>query len=210
MIKLLVADDHPVVREGIKKIFENEPSFQITEEARTGQEVLNKIRKTEVDIVLLDITMPGKSWLEVLKELRRDYPDVGVLIVSMHSEDEYVLRALRAGASGYLVKESVMTELVEAVRKISHGGKYISQSLAETVLFQLDKDPDKLPHTTLSDREYEVLCLIAQGKNSREIAQSLFISENTVGTYRARILDKMGLRNTAELIRYAVKHRLVD
>jgi len=210
MIKILVADDHPVVREGIKKIFEKEPSFSITEEARTGQEVLNKLRKSEVDMVLLDITMPGKSWLEVLKELRRDYPKLWVLIVSMHTEEEYVLRALRAGASGYLSKESVMTELVEAVRKITRGGKYISRSLADKVLFQFDKDPDELPHKSLSDREYEVLCLIAKGKNSREIAQSLFISENTVGTYRARILEKMTLRNTAELIRYAVKHKLVD
>jgi DNA-binding NarL/FixJ family response regulator len=210
MIKILIADDHPVVREGLKKIFEAEPDFRIVEEARTGQEVLNKVQKTDVNMVLLDITMPGKNWLEVLKELRRDYPDLPVLIISMHTEEEYVLRALRAGAAGYLPKESIMQELVEAVQKISRGGRYISHALAEKVVFQLDRDPEKPPHTILSDREYEVMCLIAQGKNSREIAGSLYISENTVGTYRARILEKMALRNTAALIRYAVKHKLVD
>jgi two-component system invasion response regulator UvrY len=210
MKKILIADDHPVVREGLKKIFEKETSFRITGEARTGQEVLNKVRKSDFDLVLLDITMPGKNWLEVLKELRAEFPRIPVLIVSMHTEEEYILRALRAGASGYLAKESVMAELVEAVRKVSLGGKYVSPALAEKVLFQLDKDPDELPHKSLSDREYQVLCLIAQGKNSKDIAQSLFISENTVGTYRSRILEKMELRNTAELIRYALKHRLVD
>jgi DNA-binding NarL/FixJ family response regulator len=210
MINILIADDHPIVREGLKKIFAGEPRFQIVEEARTGQEVLNKIKKTDVDMVLMDITMPGKNWLEVLKELRQDYPKLPVLIISMHMEEEYVLRALRAGAAGYLPKESIMTELVEAVRKVSQGGRYISPTLAEKVIFQLDRDPEELAHKALSDREYEVLCLIALGKNTREIAASLYISENTVSTYRARILEKMELRNTAELIRYALKHKLVD
>jgi DNA-binding NarL/FixJ family response regulator len=210
MINILIADDHPVVREGLKKIFETEPSFRIVEEARTGQEVLNKVKKSDVNMVLLDITMPGKNWLEVLKELRHDYPDLPVLIISMHTEEEYVRRALRAGAAGYIPKETLMTELVEAVQKISRGGRYISHALAEKVVFQLDRDLEELPHKILSDREYEVMCLIAQGKNSREIAGSLYISANTVGTYRARILEKMALRNTAELIRYAVKHQLVD
>jgi DNA-binding NarL/FixJ family response regulator len=210
MKRLLIADDHPVVREGLKKIFEKEPSFRIEGEARTGQEVINKIRKNEFDLVLMDITMPGKNWLEVLKELKAEFPKLPVLIVSMHKEDEYILRALKAGAAGYLNKDSIMTELVAAVKKISQGGRYISPELAERVLFQLDQDPEQLPHKALSDREYEVLCLIAEGKSTKEIAQDLFISENTVGTYRSRILEKMRLRTTAELIRYAVRHDLVD
>jgi len=210
MKRLLIADDHPVVREGLKKVFEREPSFRILGEARTGQEVINKVRKNEFDLVLMDITMPGKNWLEVLKELKAEFPKLPVLIVSMHKEDEYVLRALKAGAAGYLNKDSVITELVTAVKKISQGGRYISPELAEKVLFKLDQDLEQLPHKALSDREYEVLCLIAEGKSTKEIARDLFISENTVGTYRTRILEKMRMRTTAELIRYALKHDLVD
>jgi DNA-binding NarL/FixJ family response regulator len=210
MKKILIADDHPVVREGLKKLLETETKFKITAEARTGQEVLNKVRKGDIDMVLLDITMPGKNWLEVLKELRQEYSTLPVLIITMHKEEEYVVRALKAGAAGYLTKESLMDELHQAIQKVSQGGKYLSPSLAEKVLFQLDTYSETLPHKELSDREYQVLCLIAQGRSTKEIAQDLFLSENTVGTYRARILEKMNMASTAELIRYALKNRLVE
>jgi DNA-binding NarL/FixJ family response regulator len=210
MIRVFVADDHPVVREGLKKIFAKTDNIVVEGEARTGQEVLNKLALKDYDLVLLDITMPGTSWLDVLKRLKKTKPKVPVLILSMHREKEYIFRALKAGASGYLTKESIMTELVKAVEKVHRGGKYISESIADKLIGFFDAESDQPLHQTLSDREYEVLIGLAKGKSTREIADALFISTNTVGTYRGRILEKMNMKNVAEIIRYAVKNGLLD
>ena len=210
MIKLMVADDHPVVREGLKKMFEKSSNIEVTGEARNGQEVLNKVKNNEYDMILLDISMPGRNWIEVLKELREQKPDLPVLIISMHKEEEYIVRALKAGAAGYLTKESLPGELITAVKKIHQGGKYITISIAEKLAFHLDKNIEKPLHQTLSDREYQVLILIAKGKSTKEIAEELYLSCNTISTYRTRILEKMEMKNTAELIHYAFKNGLVE
>jgi DNA-binding NarL/FixJ family response regulator len=209
-IRVFVADDHPVVREGLKKIFAKTKHIVVEGEARTGQEVLNKLEKNDYDLVLLDITMPGTSWLDVLKNLKNTKSHIPVVILSMHKEEEYIFRALKSGASGYLTKESIMTELVKAVDKVYRGGKYVSESLADKLISYFDTESEKLPHKTLSDREYEVMVRLAKGESTKEIAGELFISVNTVSTYRARILDKMRMKNVAEIIRYAVKNDLLD
>jgi DNA-binding NarL/FixJ family response regulator len=210
MIKVFVADDHPVVREGLKKIFAKTKHIIVEGEARTGQEVLNKLEKKDYDLVLLDITMPGTSWLDILKSLKKTKPHIPVVILSMHKEEEYIFRALKAGASGYLNKESIMTELVKAVEKVHQGGKFISESLTDKLIGYFDAGSDRPLHKTLSDREYEVMICLANGKTTREVAGELFISVNTVSTYRARILEKMKMKNVAELIRYALKNDLLD
>ena len=210
MIRILVADDHPIVREGLKKIFSKSGQIEVAGEARTGQEVLNKFAKSEYDLVLLDITMPGTSWLDVLKGIKERRPDVPVLILSMHKDEEHIVRALKAGASGYLTKESIMTELVKAVEKVTRGGRYISESVADRLLGYFDDHPDRPLHKALSNREYEVMLRLAGARTTKQIAEELFLSVNTVNTYRARILEKMKLKNVAELIRYALKNNLLD
>jgi DNA-binding NarL/FixJ family response regulator len=210
MIKVFVADDHPVVREGLKKIFAKTKHIVVEGEARTGQEVLNKLGKKDFDLVLLDITMPGTSWLDVLKSLKNTKPHIPVVILSMHKDEEYIYRALKAGASGYLTKESIMTELVKAVEKVHRGGKFISESVADKLIGYIGEESDRPPHKSLSDREYDVMIRLASGKSTSEIADELFISVNTVSTYRARILEKMKMKNIAEIIRYAVKNDLLD
>jgi DNA-binding NarL/FixJ family response regulator len=210
MIKVFVADDHPVVREGLKKIFAKTKHIKVEGEARTGQEVLNKLEIKDYDLVLLDITMPGTSWLDVLKGLKKSKPHIPVVILSMHKEDEYILRAFKAGASGYLTKESIMTELVRAVEKVHQGGRYVSESVADRLIGHIDTDSALPPHKSLSDREYEVMMRLARGMTTREVADELFISVNTVSTYRARILEKMRMKNVAELIRYALNYKLFD
>jgi DNA-binding NarL/FixJ family response regulator len=210
MIKVFVADDHPVVREGLKKIFAKTNNIIVEGEARTGQEVLNKLEKKDYDLVLLDITMPGTSWLDVLRSLKKTKPQIPVVILSMHKEEEYIFRALKSGASGYLNKESIMTELVKAVEKVHRGGKYISESVADKLIGYFDAESEQPPHKTLSDREYDVMIRLARGKSTREIAEELFISINTVSTYRARILEKMRMKNIAEIIHYALKNDLLD
>jgi two-component system invasion response regulator UvrY len=184
MIKVLIADDYPVVREGLKKTFAQTKHIVVTGEAKNGQEVLDLVQAGDFDVVLLDITMPNTNWLEVLKELKSRKPRVPVVMLSMHRGEEYVTRAFRAGASGYLTKESMMDELVEAVRKVSQGGKYVSPSIAEALVSLFDTGSDLPPHKLLSDREYEVMNLLVKGKKTREIAQELFLSPNTVNTYR--------------------------
>jgi two-component system invasion response regulator UvrY len=210
MIKVLIADDYPVVREGLKKTFAQTKHIVVTGEAENGQEVLDLVQAGDFDVVLLDITMPNTNWLEVLKELKSRKPRVPVVMLSMHRGEEYVTRAFRAGASGYLTKESMMDELVEAVRKVSQGGKYVSPSIAEALVSLFDTGSDLPPHKLLSDREYEVMNLLVKGKKTREIAQELFLSPNTVNTYRSRILEKMNKKNIAELIHYAIKNDLLD
>lgn len=210
MIKILIADDHPVVRKGLKEIIEETPDMVVGGEASNGQEALEKVRKGDIDIVVLDISMPGRSGLDTLKQLKSENPELSVLVLSMYPEEQYAVRVLRAGASGYLTKESAPDELIAAIRKASTGRKYISSSLAEKLAFDLEIGVEKPPHETLSDREYEVMCMIASGKTGREIGEELFLSVKTISTYRSRILEKMKMKSNAELTHYAIKHRLVE
>jgi len=210
MIKILVADDHPVIHEGLKKMFEKVPDIRVTGEASTGEEVFNEIERNDYDLLLLDISMPDKSGLEVLKELKRKKPDLPVLILSIHGEEQYAIRAMKAGAAGYLTKKSISDELIRAIQKISKGTKYITSSLAEKMASYLEKVAKKLPHETLSDREFQVMYLIAKGKTRKEIAEELSLSVDTISTYRARILEKMKMKRTVELTNYANKIHLID
>jgi DNA-binding NarL/FixJ family response regulator len=210
MIKILIADDHAIVREGLKQILSESPDLVVVAEASSGQEVLEKISKNDLDLVVLDIAMPGRGGLDILKEIKTQKPRLPVLMLSMYPEEQYAIRVLKAGASGYLTKESAPDELVKAIRQISQGKKYISPSLAEKLAIDLELGPDKLPHEILSDREYQVMCMIASGKTLKEIADGLSLSIKTISTYRSRILEKMNMKTNAELTHYAIKSNLVD
>ena len=209
MLKILIADDHPIVRQGLKQIISEIPDMVVADEATDGWEVLSKIRNGNYDVVVLDITMPGKDGMDVLTQLKYEKPELPVLMVSMHPEEQFAIRALRAGASGYLTKESAPDELVTAIWKVSAGGRYVTPSLAEKLAFMVQK-VEQLPHETLSDREYQVMRLIASGKTITDIAQELSLSVKTISTYRTRILEKMRLENNAELIHYAIQNHLVE
>jgi DNA-binding NarL/FixJ family response regulator len=210
MIKVVVVDDHAVVREGLKRIISENPGMAVTGEAGDGHEALRIIKAEPCDVVLLDITMPNKSGLDVLKELHAESPRLPVLVLSMHSEDQYAVRVLRAGAAGYLTKESAPAKLVQAIRKVVRGGKYVSPTLAEKLVFNLESNSQRQPHEILSDREYQVLCLIASGKTVTQVADELALSVKTISTYRVRLLEKLNMKNNAELTRYAIKEGLVD
>jgi two-component system invasion response regulator UvrY len=210
MIRALIADDHAVVRQGLKQILGDTPEMLVAGEATNGQEVLDKVRAEPWDVVVLDISMPDRSGLDILKQLRSERPKLPVLVLSMHSEDQYAMRVLKAGASGYLTKDSAPDELVKAIRKVVSGGRYVSSFLAEKLAFEIGTDSSRLPHETLSDREFQVLRLIAAGKSVTEIAAELCLSVKTVSTYRARMLEKMNLGTTAELIHYAMQNHLID
>lgn len=208
MIQILVADDHSIVREGLKHIISDMPEAAVSE-AGNGQEVLDAIRKKDFDLILLDIAMPGKDGLDVLRDVKSEKPQTKVLILSMFPEEQYALRAMKSGASGYLTKESIPEELLKAIRKILQGGKYISADFSDKLLLSLDNDTGKPIHETLSNREYQVLRMIASGKTISEIAKELFLSVKTVSTYRSRILEKMNLKNNAEIMHYAVRNKLI-
>jgi two-component system invasion response regulator UvrY len=210
MIKVVVVDDHAVVREGLKRIISENAGMAVTAEAGDGHEAMKVIQSEACDVVLLDITMPNKSGLDVLKQLHAESPRLPVLVLSMHSEDQYAVRVLRAGAAGYLTKESAPAKLVQAIRKVVRGGKYVSPTLAERLVYDLDTDSSKAPHEILSDREYQVLCMIASGKTVTQVAEELGLSVKTISTYRVRLLEKLNMRNNAELTRYAIKEALVD
>jgi DNA-binding NarL/FixJ family response regulator len=210
MIKVCVVDDHAVVREGLKRIIAENPGMAVTAEASDGNEAIRVIKSQPCDVVLLDITMPNRSGLDLLKQLHSESPKLPVLVLSMHSEDQYAVRVLRAGAAGYLTKESAPAKLVQAIRKVVRGGKYVSTTLAEKLVHDLDSKSTKAPHEILSDREYQVLCLIASGKTVTIIAEELALSVKTISTYRVRILEKLNMNNSAELTRYAIKEGLVD
>jgi DNA-binding NarL/FixJ family response regulator len=210
MIRVCVIDDHAVVREGLKRIISGSPGMAVTAEARDGVEGLQVLRTEPCDVVLLDITMPNMSGLEVLKELRSESPRLPILVLSMHAEDQYAVRVLRAGAAGYLTKESAPANLVLAIRKVVRGGKYVSPTLAEKLVFDLGGDSSKASHEALSDREYQVLCMIASGQTVTCIAAALSLSVKTISTYRVRILEKLRMKNNSELTRYAIKEGLVD
>ena len=210
MIRVLIADDHAVVRQGLKQILRDTREMIVAGEAVNGQEVLEKVRAAAWDVVILDISMPGHSGLDILKELKYERPNLPVLVLSMYPEDQFAVRVLKAGASGYLTKDSAPDELVKAIRKVVSGGKYVSPFLAEKLAFEIGMDSSKLPHETLSDREFQVLRMIATGKAVKEIAAELSLSVKTISTYRARLLQKMNLTTNAELIHYAIQNRLID
>jgi len=210
MIKILIADDHAIVREGLKQIVAETSDMDVAGEAANGQQVLEQVRRGDCDLVLLDIAMPGREGLDTLKLLKLEYPKIPVLILSIYPEEQYAMRALKAGASGYLTKESAPEELIAAIRKLSQGGKYISSSLAEKLALRLETDPSKPIHETLSDREYQVMLMIASGKTVKKIADQLSLSVKTISTNRARALRKMGMNNNSEFTYYAIKHGLVD
>jgi DNA-binding NarL/FixJ family response regulator len=210
MIKALIADDHPVVRQGLCRILEETSEVAVAGEAATGAEVLEKVFQNEYDVILLDISMPGRSGLEILREMKREKPDLRVLILSAYPEEQYAVRALRDGAAGYLTKESAPDELIIAIRKVVLGRKYVSSALAEKLAFDLEEDRQRPLHEMLSDREYQVMCMIASGKLVTEIATELALSVKTISTYRTRILDKMKMKNNAELTYYSIKEGLVN
>jgi two-component system invasion response regulator UvrY len=208
-MRILIADDHAIVRKGLIQILNETPEDFSIEEASNGWEAIEKAKKTAYSVVLLDISMPGMNGLDVLKQLKIENPNLPVLVLSMHPEEQYAVRILRAGASGYLTKESAPDELVKAVRLVARGKSYISPSVAEQLVLNLGGVGEDLPHSRLSDREFQVLCMIASGNSIKQIAQELSLSVKTVSTYRARILEKMGMKNNAEIISYAIKNELL-
>ena len=209
MIKVLIADGHTIVRRGLKQIIVEECNMIVVGEARSDAEALDLARHCESDVILLDISLPGRSGLDVLKELRHAYPKLPVLILTMHTEEQVAVRAFKAGAAGYLTKESAPEELIQALRKVAGGGRYVSPALAERLALRV-ANHEQLLHETLSDREYQILHFIAIGKTVSEIAKHLSLSVKTISTYRSRVLEKMHLRNNAELMRYAVTHQLFE
>jgi len=210
MIKILIADDHAIVRKGLVQILADSPDTIVVDEASDGNEALRKADDGDFDLVLLDISMPGRGGLDVLKELKSRKPGLPVLILSMHPEDQYAVRALRSGASGYLTKGSASDDLLHAINKVLSGGKYISSSLAERLADVLDNNAEKAPHETLSNREYQVMHMIGAGKTVTEVAAEMSLSVKTISTFRARILHKMKLKNNSELTRYVIQNNLVE
>ena len=209
LIKILIADDHAIVRTGLKQILSEISDVAITGEAADGQETINKVCENDYDMVLLDISMPGRGGLEVLSEIKKNKPGLPVLILSMHPEEQYAVRALKTGASGYLTKQSAPDELIKAIRKVSGGGKYVTASLAERLVTEIKIDVEKHRHEILSNREFQILCMIASGKTPKQISEELSLSAKTISTYRCRILSKMDMKNNAELTYYAIQNHLV-
>jgi DNA-binding NarL/FixJ family response regulator len=210
MIHILIADDHAIVRRGLKQILDEEPGLAIVSEAENGQDVLDMSRHRTWDLVILDINLPGRSGIDILNELHYAYPKLPVLILSMYPEDQYALRVLNAGASGYLTKQSAPEELVKAIKKIRGGGKYYSDAVIDQLVTKPEARQVKPTHEILSDREFQVMVLIASGKTLSEIGENLALSIKTVSTYRKRILTKLNMKNNAELIHFALKNNLVE
>ncbi len=210
MIKILIADDHAIVRKGLKQILADTPDMVVGGEAGNGPDLLDKVRVGDWDVVILDISMPGRGGLETLKQLKSEWPKIHVLVLTMHPEDQYAIRVFKAGASGYLTKESAPEQLVAAIRKVARGGKYVSPHLAEKLAYNLETDSDKPLHEILSDREYQIMCLIASGKTVGNMAEELSLSVKTISTYRARLLKKMRLKNNAEVTRYVIRKKLAN
>jgi two-component system, NarL family, invasion response regulator UvrY len=209
-IRILLADDHTMFREGVKQVLSSTPDFVVVDEASDAAQVLEKADRSQCDVVVLDISMPGRDGIEVLKQLKQLNPHRQVLILSMYPEDQYAFRAIKAGASGYLTKNKASSELIAAIRRVASGRKYISPEVAEQLAVDLERDTDKPLHQTLSDREYQVMCMIASGKAVKEIARELALSVSSVSTMRTRILRKFQMKTNAEITRYAMKHDLVS
>ncbi len=210
MVRVLIADDHAIVRRGLKETLVRELKEAVCGEAENAQQVLAQVQSHNWDLVILDISMRGRSGVDVLKDLKRERPKLPVLVLSMYAEDQYGKRVLKAGASGYMNKESAPEELIKAIRKVLAGGRYVSPSLAEKLALDLSAEAEQLPHESLSDRELEVLRMIALGKTVSQIAEELHLGVTTVSTYRARILEKMNMTTTAELMHYALRNHLAD
>jgi two-component system, NarL family, invasion response regulator UvrY len=211
MINILIADDHAILRAGIKHLLSEHADLQVAGEAGNGQEVLDQVRGENWDVLLLDMTMPGKSGIELIKQIRQIAPRLPILILSMHKEDVYAVRALKAGASGYLCKDNAEAQLAEALRKVAAGNRYITPAVAERLAADMvqGRPQDMLPHTRLSDREYQIFQLIASGASVTDIAQSLNLSVKTISTHKTHILDKMACSSVADLVRYAMQHQLL-
>jgi two-component system, NarL family, invasion response regulator UvrY len=208
MIRILIVDDHAIVRHGLKQIVEDSGEMRVVAEAESGIDALRKIRDIDCDVVLLDISMPDMSGIDVLKQIHAEKPQLPILILSIYPEDQYAMRLIKAGAAGYMTKESAPPEVVKALLHVAGGKKYISPAVAEILANEIGAAEDKLPHQTLSDREYQIFLLLASAKTVSEIADALALSVKTVSTYRSRILEKMRLSNNAELMRYAIDHQL--
>jgi DNA-binding NarL/FixJ family response regulator len=206
-IKVIIADDHPLFRRGLKHALDDTGDITVVAEVSNGDELLTRAKEDKFDIVLLDIAMPGKSGLDLLKQLKTEHPALSVLVLSVYPEEQYAVRFIKAGASGYLTKESASEQLAQAIRKIANGGKFASQQIVEKLAFE-SSDPDRPPHEKLSDREYQVFCMIAAGKPLTEIGEDLSLSVKTISTHRSRILEKMRMTKNAELIHYAIKTNL--
>ncbi len=210
MIKVIIVDDHSVVRKGLRQIIEETNDIVVADEASSGYELLERIREKNYDVVLLDISMPGKDGLDTLKEIRNFKPDIKVLMFTVYPEEQYAVRVLKAGAYGYINKESEPDEIIGAIRKVSQGRKYVSPELAELLAANIGSSAEAAKHEILSDREFQVMCMIASGKTVREIAEELALSINTISTYRIRILEKMNMKSNAELTHYAIRNNLVE
>lgn len=210
MIRLVIADDHTIVREGLRQLLGGAGGFEIVGEARDGAETMQRVRELEFDVLLLDMSMPGRAGMDLIRQVRTERPRVRILVLSMHQEHQYAIRAIRAGAAGYLTKESASRELATALRKVASGGAYITPEVAEQLALGAMPSADALPHTTLSDREFQVLRMLVSGKSVSDIAGALTLSVKTVSTHKARLMQKLGVSNTSEMFRYAIQHRLVD
>lgn len=210
MIKVFVADDHTLIREGIKNLIENEPDLKLVGEASNPYEIVEKCQHANPDIILLDLSMPGKSGLDVLKDIKNVSPDIKVLIMTMMPEEQFAKRTLKAGASGYITKDSSPEDILAAIRKVASGRKYVSTTLAEKLAESLDANSDKLPYDLLSDREFQIFKMIASGKKQTDIANDLSLSTSTVNTYRKRIFDKFNFKSSADLIHFAIQNKLLD
>ncbi len=208
MIRVLIVDDHAIVREGLKQVMSGLPDLKVTKEASNGYEAIQALEAKDIDVVILDINLGDQSGLDVLKQIKQQWPQLPVLILTMHSEKQYATRMLKAGASGFLNKSSASEELVTALRKIAKGGRYITQSLAEQLVMEIGHSSE-VPHERLSDREFEIFRLIAAGRKNKEIADELYLSEKTVSTYQTRILQKMNLENRSGIIHYAIENQLL-
>jgi two-component system invasion response regulator UvrY len=210
MIRVLLADDHVIVRAGLKEILADTGDMTVAGEAGSGPEVLAQVREHDYDVLVLDMSMPGRSGIELIKQLKGEKPKMRILVLSMHSEAQYAVRAVKAGASGYLTKDSAADQLVAAIRRIAAGGAVVSPETAERLALDFDRPADAPPHTLLSDREFQVLCLLVSGKSVSQIASDLSLSVKTVSTHKTHIMEKMSLENQTELIQYAIRHKLLD
>jgi two-component system invasion response regulator UvrY len=210
MIKVMIADDHVLIREGLKKLLSKESDISVQAEAQSVDEVIQHIEGGQFDVLVLDISMPGGNGLDLLKDLKQRFPSLNILILSIHPEEFFAVRALRSGASGYLTKETAADEVVKAIRKVAGGGRYVSPSLAERLASELNEKAGKSDHQVLSDREFQVFRMIAEGKTISAIAEELYLSKSTVNTYRARVLRKMNMKSSAEIIHYAIRNRLLE
>ena len=210
MIRVLLADDHAIVRAGLKEILADTGDMSVVGEAGSGPEVLAQVRTHDYDVLVLDMSMPGRSGIELIKQVKGEKPKMRILVLSMHSEAQYAVRAVKAGASGYLTKDSAADQLVAAIRRIAAGGAFVSPETAERLALDFDRPADAPPHTLLSDREFQVLCLLVSGKSVSQIASDLSLSVKTVSTHKTHIMEKMSLENQTELIQYAIRHKLLD